>query len=197
MRKKSILLFIMIFSLWSSVAFAEEIDDNRWFWISSNEKFSTYVDTQTIKYHPEIDMCDMWIKFDSQPEGKYIVEHINLSFKNNIINVYDYIEYSYDKANPVTNTLNLNGRSFTIAPDTVSEDLKQKAAELVGRDEKLAEYNKQQQDIKEQKKKEEQEQAEQKEKAIEEQKKAHEEAVKKAERKANVNAAIGILGSLF
>ena len=125
MRKKSILLFIMIFSLWSSVAFAEENDDNRWFWISSNEKFSTYVDTQTIKYHPEIDMCDMWIKFDSQPEGKYIVEHINLSFKNNIINVYDYIEYSYDKANPVTNTLNLNGRSFTIAPDTVSEDLKQ------------------------------------------------------------------------
>ena len=196
MRKKSILLFIMIFSLWSSIAFAEE-DNSRWFWISSNEKFSTYVDKQTIKYHPEDDMCDMWIKFDSQPESKYVVEHINLSFKNNIIKVYDYIEYSYDKTNPVTNTLNLNGHAYPIAPDTVSEDLKQKAAELIGRDEKLAEYKKQQQDIKEQKEKEEQEQAQQREKAIEEQKKAHEEAVKKAERKANVNAAIGILGSLF
>lgn len=142
-------------------------------------------------------MCDMWIKFDSQSEGQYIIEHINLSFKNNIINVYDYIEYSYDKANHATNTLNLNGRSFPIAPDMLSEDVKQKAAELIGRDEKLAEYNKQQQNIKEQKEKEKQEQAEQKEKAIEEQKKVHEEAIKKAERKANVNTAIGILGSLF
>ena len=68
---------------------------------------------------------------------------------------------------------------------------------MTGRDEKLAEYNKQQQNIKEQKEKEKQEQAEQKEKAIEEQKKAHEEAIKKAERKTNVNTAIGILGSLF
>lgn len=195
MRKKSILLFIMIFSLWSSIVSAEE-DNSRWFWINSTDTRTAYIDKETITYDPANDMVDLWEIINIPRERKYIKIKVAIDYKRNMLAEKSTFVYNYNDDTPVQDR-HITTAFCPIIPDTIGELLRDRAAELVGRDEKLAEYNKQQQDIKEQKEKEEQEQAEQKEKAIEEQKKAHEEAVKKAERKANVNAAIGILGSLF
>ena len=195
MRKKSILLFIMVFSLWSSIAFAEE-DNSRWFWINSTDTRTAYIDKETITYDPAKDVVDLWEIINIPGEQRYIKINVAIDYKRNMLAEKSTFVYNYNDDTPVQDR-NITTAFCPIIPDTIGELLRDRAAELVGRDEKLAEYKKQQQDIKEQKEKEEQEQAQQREKAIEEQKKAHEEAVKKAEQKANVNAAIGILGSLF
>ena len=35
-----------------STAFAQNINENRWFWISSDNEYTTYIDKETIKYNP-------------------------------------------------------------------------------------------------------------------------------------------------
>ena len=195
MRKKSILLFIIIFSLLSSIAFAEE-NNSRWFWINSTDTRTAYIDKETITYDPAKDMVDLWEIINIPGEQKYIKIKVAIDYKRNMLAEKSTFIYNYNDDTPVQDPY-ITPAFCPIIPDTIGELLRDRAAELTGRDEKLAEYNKQQQNIKEQKEKEKQEQAEQKEKAIEEQKKAHEEAIKKAERKTNVNTAIGILGSLF
>ena len=50
--KKIILIFTVLFTfLFSSVGFAScNLDLNRWEWLTSNDDFGVFIDTQTIKY---------------------------------------------------------------------------------------------------------------------------------------------------
>ena len=151
MRKKSILLFIIIFSLLSSIAFAEE-NNSRWFWINSTDTRTAYIDKETITYDPAKDMVDLWEIINIPGEQKYIKIKVAIDYKRNMLAEKSTFIYNYNDDTPVQDPY-ITTAFCPIIPDTIGELLRDRAAELTGRDEKLAEYNKQQKISKNKKKK--------------------------------------------
>lgn len=56
----TVMLFIFIFG---SINIAIANTNERWFWLTSNDKFSLYVDKESIKYNKNTDEADVFVKY--------------------------------------------------------------------------------------------------------------------------------------
>ena len=154
--QKICILCVLILTMLVSTVFAQNIDENRWFWISSDNEYTTYIDKETIKYNPITDSTDLWICLVKPVKNKLRLEHLEIFYKNNQYSAYEYAIYENNHSIPIDSG-NFYEIKRLIMPSTLGETIRDRSSELVGRDKKLAEYKEQQQAIKEQKENEKQE----------------------------------------
>lgn len=74
--KKICIICILNLMIFISTAFAQNINENRWFWISSDNEYTTYIDKETIKYNPVTDSTDLWICLIRPAKNIFMLEHI-------------------------------------------------------------------------------------------------------------------------
>lgn len=150
--KKIFILCTLILIMFMSTVFAQNIDEDRWFWISSNSENTIYIDKETIKYNLATDSTDLWICLIRPAENIFMLEHLEIFYKDNTYSAYEYAIYENNHSAPI-----VSGNAYKIKqlimPSTVGETIRDRSSELVGRDKKLAEYKEKQQAIKEQKEK--------------------------------------------
>lgn len=130
--KKIIAILLMIISL-SSTVFAT--NTNRWYWISSNRDFSTYVDIRTLSYNADTDTADLYIKRVYPEDNKTVTQHVLINFTTNKIISTAYYVFHGDSTNVYENT---TSHTENIVPDTLGEVMRDKVNALVGRDAKQA-----------------------------------------------------------
>ena len=147
------------------------------YWLASNSKYTLYLNIKTLKYDPATDTVEFYRTEDCPSEGFFLVTKTKINYSSNLISMPKQIQYFH---NDDTKSID-RGAAPTeeIIPDTWGETMKNVSAKLVNRDEKLAEYKKEQ----------EQKKAEAEEKAKSERKK---EQIKQV-----AGSVLGGLGGLF
>lgn len=176
--KKICILCMLIFGLMTSVAFAaHKIDTERWFWITSNDVFTVYIDKSNMDYNPENDTLTTWQYVNYPANNEHVIVKTEVNYTRNTIGTYDYVIYNSTTLAPkksgIDNTKN------TIVPGSIGELIRNVSLTLINRDEELAKYKEQQEA--------EAKQAEQEQKDKE----------KEQRNKEIANTAIGIIGGLF
>lgn len=74
----TVMLFIFIFGF-INIAIANT--NERWFWLTSNDKFSLYVDKKSVKYNKNTDEADVFVKYVYPSEKKVIMLELNINYK--------------------------------------------------------------------------------------------------------------------
>lgn len=177
MIKRVCLLCLLLLSLLVSIVSAKPIDENRWYWVTSNSKTGVYIDKQNIEYDPATDSVNLWVMYYTPTEELTWLEKTQISYTENTMTMFKHYTYTKDSQFPTE----VIDRTVTdeIVPGTFGESIRDVSLTLINRDEQLAEYKKQQE---EEAKQQEQEQKEQE---------------KEQRNKEITNTAIGIIGSLF
>lgn len=177
--KKVCIICMLIFGLMTSIVFAEnKIDENKWFWVFSDDKTSLYIDKQSIEYDPATDSVKLWVRANDVTKKLTTMELMQIYYADNTISSYDFAVYKEGNNMPIEHG-DMNIRKEKIIPNTLGEMVKNKSLTLINRDEELAKYKEQQE-------------AEAKE-AEQEQK----DKEKEQRNKEIANTAIGIIGGLF
>ena len=140
--KKICIICILNLMIFISTAFAQNINENRWFWISSDNEYTTYIDKETIKYNPVPDSTDLWICLIRPAKNIFMLEHIEIFYKDNQYSAHEYAIYENNHSIP-TASGNEHKIKEIIMPSTLGETIRDRSSELVGRDKKLAEYKEQ------------------------------------------------------
>lgn len=176
--KKVCIICMLVFGLMTSVVFAEnKIDDSRWFWITSNDTFTVYLDKQNMEYNPETDTFQTWELINYPAKNEHVMVKCEINYTDNTVANYDYIVYNSTTLEP-KKTGNINEKN-TIIPASIGELIRNVSLTLINRDEELAKYKEQQET--------EAKEAEQEQKDKE----------KEQRNKEIANTAIGIIGGLF
>ncbi|WP_196601685.1 hypothetical protein [Pectinatus frisingensis] len=196
MKKICFLLPLLLF-LMASLASAKDFsNDDRWYWTYSNNDYSGYIDKQTLKYDPETDTADVFVRWERPDKQITEIYHDKLFYKTGTMITYSFTQYPYDSDSGTTFTNN-NATEYTPTPGSGDEKVMATVAQLVDRtgqlqklsDDKKAQELKNNQTTAQEKSK--QEQIEQQQKQDEQK---HEAAQKQKE---NINKGINILGSIF
>lgn len=176
--KKIYILCVLILTMLVSTAFAQNINEDKWFWTYSTDTISIYIDKQNIKYNPENDSVTLWIRGDEPAKNLVTMKLMQIYYTDNTISEYDFAVYQKGNQNPLQ-TGDTGIRKKKIIPNTLGEALKEKSLTLIDRDKELAEYKEQQEaEAKQQEQEQKDKEKEQRNKEI-------------------TNTAIGIIGSLF
>lgn len=175
---KKILLIVLSLIVMSSISFAKNINEIKsLYWVTSNQTITCYVDKNGMEYDPATDIATCYVTLNFPAEGRYCTGEYTINYKNNTITNGNWFEYYNDSDN--YRALNQPTSTSKIRPSTNGDKIKNAVAGLVGRDEKLAAYKKEQ----------EQKKAEAEEKAKSERKK---EQIKQV-----AGSVLGGLGGLF
>lgn len=157
------LVLATIFALCSTMMVsAKEFNDARWQWFYSNSDYTGKVDLNTLSYDPSTDTAQAWAVW-VQTRGLQELREYNIHFANSSVTVKHYYIYKNGSDTAINEGTANNTR--TPAPGSGGEALIASVKGLVGRDDKLADYKKQQADeaqVQEQKRIEEQTAAEKK-----------------------------------
>ena len=98
--KKICIICILNLMIFISTAFAQNINENRWFWISSDNEYTTYIDKETIKYNPVTDSTDLWICLIRPAKNIFMLEHIEIFYKDNQYSAHEYAIYENNHSIP-------------------------------------------------------------------------------------------------
>lgn len=176
--KKLLVLAALVTTMTVSVASAKEFNDARWQWFYSNSDYTGKVDLNTLSYDPPTDTAKAWAVWIRTTGIQDLISY-KIHFSNNSLDVFDRNTY-INGSDEIKRNQNFNGQNHVAAPGMGDEALIASVKGLVGRDAKLADYKKQQENeaqIQEQKRIEEQQAAE-----------------KKAKHERNRNVLRGIFG---
>ena len=136
---KIILVFLLVFGLLTSVVSAEyKIDDQRWHWIHSTDKYSFYIDKDSLKYDPSEDCAEFWGLINSPAENRRTLEKGKIYFSENQYAPIEALEY---KDNQIVKRSKFNNKKEEIAPMSLLEAIRDALLTLIDRDEQLKEYN--------------------------------------------------------
>ena len=142
--KKILLVGLSLFML-SSISFAKNINEIKsLYWVTSNQTITCYVDRNGIEYDPSTDIATCYVTLNFPAEGRYCTGEYTINYKNNTITNGNWFEYYNDSDN--YRALNQPTSTSKIRPSTNGDKIKNAVAGLVGREEKLAEYQKEQTD---------------------------------------------------
>lgn len=139
--KKILLSLFLLFSLSCSIvsAFdASNLDPNRWYWISSDNEATVYVDKKTMDYNPAADIVTAYVCEVFPSQDALIIGKVELYCSTNKAKFYD--GYKYIGTNPQPYPVNIDNSVTDILPQTISERLMMSVPPLVGRDKKRADY---------------------------------------------------------
>ena len=141
--KRIFLMICMLFTI-ANISIAADFSKNpNVQWVTSNSECSVYIDKKGLEYSPLNDTATFYLIENFPAKGTFIVSETNVNFSNNTIHIHDSIEYSSpSKYKELRNNFGVE----KIRPNTWGESIKNAAATLVNRDEKLAEYQKEQKD---------------------------------------------------
>ena len=157
------LVLATIFALCSTMMVsAKEFNDARWQWFYSNSDYTGKVDLNTLSYDPATDTAKAWAVW-VQTRGFQELREYNIHFADSSVTIIQYYVYRNGSDTVVKEAAVITTR--TPAPGSGGEALIASVKGLVGRDAKLADYKKQQENeaqIQEQKRIEEQQAAEKK-----------------------------------
>ena len=136
---KIILVFMLVFGLFSSIALAEEkIDEQRWHWVNSSDTQSAYIDKNSIVYDPEEDCVDCWFMVRTPAEDRIRLEKIKIYFSDNQFSPIEFVEYKNSK---LIRKGKFENTKQNIVPLSLCEQVKDALLTLINRDEQLKEYN--------------------------------------------------------
>ena len=128
--KRLIVLSLSVFMLLTSLVYAQEND--RWYWVTSTDQYTAYVDTKTIKYNSEADTVDFFTKMVFPSQNISVVIKSKIDFNAGEFYSYDNYFYKLDN-NEFIATKNDKGKASTILPDSFAEKVSIVVAGLVGR----------------------------------------------------------------
>lgn len=126
MIKKIFLLLFMLF--FSTFIFTSYANDSRWYWISSNDTASEFVDTQQIGYDPTTDTARFWSKF-TYTDGHEIATQYEVNFTNKTMKKLCL----GDAKTGIIKQYYPNSRPFAIAPESRLEKLADVVASQLGK----------------------------------------------------------------
>lgn len=142
--KKKLLVVLSLFMI-SSISFAKNINEIKsLYWVTSNQTITCYVDRNGIEYDPATDIATCYVTLNFPAEGRYCTGEYTINYKNNTITNGNWFEYYNDSDN--YRALNQPTSTSKIRPSTNGDKIKNAVAGLVGREKKLAEYQKEQKD---------------------------------------------------
>lgn len=131
--KKICMLFFLIFIMMLSTVYAE--NNSRWYWLSSDDKETTYVDTLTLKYNYNLDEVDFWMKTIIPSDDRVLITQGTIDYRNRTFSFYDMYEYSLNENRYIQKIY--VGSSAVIIPNSTGEYWAYVIANLVGRTNKF------------------------------------------------------------
>lgn len=120
----TILFILIIFSVCNAK------DSDRWYWLTSTDTQTTFVDSYRINYNEQYDVIECFLRIEIPSENRIELIRTFFNYRNNTCTfyegyVYDMNENLIDKIdNPTTNY---------IMPDTVGEEWAVYISYLAGR----------------------------------------------------------------
>lgn len=127
--KKIFILTLLIFITTFSITSAENND--RWYWLTSSDKQTTYVDILTLKYNSNLDTVDFWMKAVIPSDDKFFIFQGQIDFKNRTTSFYENYEYTLSTGELIQQFY--SGSTMSIIPNTIGEYWTYVIANLVGR----------------------------------------------------------------
>lgn len=127
--KKIFILTLLIFITTFSITSAENND--RWYWLTSSDKLTTYVDILTLKYNSNLDTVDFWMKAVIPSDDKFFIFQGQIDFKNRTTSFYENYEYTLSTGELIQQFY--SGSTMSIIPNTIGEYWAYVIANLVGR----------------------------------------------------------------
>lgn len=188
--RKIFILFSMCLLLTSSVVFAKDFsNDERWYWAYSSSDYTGYVDTKTLKYDPETDTAEIWVRWEFPNKNCTMIYQSKIFYYNGKMSTSNITVYPYGSDIGKTYE-NPNSSPYTPTPASGDEKVMEVVAGLVDRDNKLKKLEENKKEAEEQKQKE----IEEKAKA---EKETNEQAKQEQKEKNIINTGISILGSIW
>jgi hypothetical protein len=139
------LVLATIFALCSTMMVsAKEFNGDRWQWFYSNSDYTGKVDLNTLSYDPETDTAKAWAVWIRTTGVQELISY-DIYFEDNSIDPGQYHIYQ-DGSDTAYVQESFHGQNYTAAPGSGDEALIASVKGLVGRDAKLADYEKQQSD---------------------------------------------------
>lgn len=175
--KKGLVLATIFVLCSTMMVSAKEFNDARWQWFYSNSDYTGKVDLNTLSYDPSTDTAKAWAVW-VQTRGLQELREYTIHFANSSVTIKHYYVYKNGSDTAINEGTANNTR--TPAPGSGGEALIASVKGLVGRDAKLADYHKHQEE----------------EAQLQEQKRIEEEqaAKKKAKHERNRDILRGIFG---
>lgn len=125
----AVMLFIFIFG---SINIAIANTNERWFWLTSNDKFSLYVDKESIKYNKNTDEADVFVKYVYPSEKKVIMLELNINYKRYTERCKEAYLFT-EEMNFIKSLEDYPRDECTIVPETIMETLAISISKLLPR----------------------------------------------------------------
>lgn len=131
--KKQVFMVLLLLTFMVSIASAKDFsNDDRWYWAYSNNDYSGYIDKQTLKYDPQTDTAEVFVRWERPAEQITQIYHNKFFYKDNTMISYEFTQYAYG-SDSGTVYINNNPISYTPIPGSGDEKVMTTVAELVGR----------------------------------------------------------------
>lgn len=131
--KKIFILTLLIFITTFSITLAENNDC--WYWLTSSDEKTTYVDILTLEYNSNWDTVNFWMKTVIPAEDKFFIFKGQIDFQNRIISFYEGYEYTLSTEKSVQQFY--SGLTMDIIPNSIGEYWAYVIANLIGRTSKF------------------------------------------------------------
>lgn len=128
--RKILIITSLILSMMLSVCSAEQIDENRWYWLTSTDEQTTYVDKYRINYNKDYDIVECFLLVKIPAENRIELIRTFFDYKSSTCTFYE--GYVYDMDNDFVSEIN-EPKQFYIMPNTVSEEWALYISALAGR----------------------------------------------------------------
>ncbi|WP_419516174.1 hypothetical protein [Megamonas funiformis] len=125
----TVMLFIFIFG---SINIAIANTNERWFWLTSNDKFSLYVDKESVKYNKNTDEADVFVKYVYPSEKKVIMLELNINYKRHTERCKEAYLFT-EEMNFIKSLEDYPRDECTIVPETIMETLAISISKLLPR----------------------------------------------------------------
>ena len=127
MKKYILLLLILI--LIPSVTYAE--NNSRWYWVTSTDEYSSYINTKTLTYSPENNTAKFFVKMIFPSENIFVVIKSSIDYKSNTYTSYDNYFYQLDTNKFIDKKTET--ASSNIFPDTYGEKISIAVSDLINK----------------------------------------------------------------
>lgn len=128
--RKILIITSLLFAMMFSVCSAEQFDSGRWYWLTSTDEQTTYVDKYRINYNKEHDIIECFLLAKLPNENRIELIRAFFDFKNSTCTFYE--GFVYDINSNFLGEIN-EPKKFYIMPNTVSEEWALYISALAGR----------------------------------------------------------------
>lgn len=134
MRKICLICTIFFITALLNICSARDFsNDDRWYWVHSDSRHTTYVDTKTLHYNASADTAEAWLRWEFPNERYTELCRVIIDYKNRRMTAVSSMIYQFGSDYGREKIYN---DTFSIIPGTGNEAAYHVIAKLVQRDEK-------------------------------------------------------------